>query len=572
MKTLYKYIILFAAIGLVYQANAQEKKVWVTGAARGVMYGDDFTNNSENDTTTIRKTQGGHAMVDLGVNIQPNENILIKSMVRVRNDYGGFWGSGVTFDVRQLYIKGIIGGFLRYQLGDIDYRYTPYTFYNNTGLVNQFNGPVTSTPFEQVRYDVFYMDDNTWRQQGGAIDFALEFTEVIKEVRFDAFTTRIRPTDFGNQNDRLYSGFSAVLEQGQFLNLSGQYVNMYDLEGTSNSNILLRNPVMTGGAEFFYDQEDYKINAAIETGQSKLEWQNDAAAPVFEDFFYDIQVKGNLKKTGIELTAGYRNVGPNYRSAGAQTMQINFNGQPQAYDRYGNAQLTRQISMLDLSRDASLYNMQINPVLANYDPRYDNATPYGVATPNRQGATLKAAYKNQNNIWNLNAQADLLSDVVGQGTSALKEYNTYVVNGGLEVGNLLEWEERKLDVNATYGMQQTSRSGSEEFESVDLSTNFTTLSLITTIYKNLEFIAEYRTWQTEGFDLVAERNTYSQVIDFTEYSTDYTEAIVGAGIQYNFGEKSVIKGMYQTLDWDERAQNTQSYGLDTYTIQFTMKF
>ncbi len=160
MKTL-KYISVIALVVLMaYPAAGQQKKIWISGAARGVLYGDDYGSSAENDTTTAKKLQSGHAMVDLGVNIQPNDQILIKGMVRIRNDYGGFWGSGVSFDVRQLYIKGILGGFLRYQLGDIDYRLSPYTFVNNKGLINQYDGVITSVPLQQVQYDLFYWNFN----------------------------------------------------------------------------------------------------------------------------------------------------------------------------------------------------------------------------------------------------------------------------------------------------------------------------------------------------------------------------------------------------------------------------
>lgn len=52
-------------------------------------------------------------------------------MIRIKNQLGGFYGAGVTFDVRQLYVKGIISNVVRYQLGDINYKLTPFTFYNN---------------------------------------------------------------------------------------------------------------------------------------------------------------------------------------------------------------------------------------------------------------------------------------------------------------------------------------------------------------------------------------------------------------------------------------------------------
>jgi hypothetical protein len=572
MKTLKYIAVLALAVLMAYQANGQQKKIWISGAARGVLYGDDYSTSAENDTTTARKLQSGHAMVDLGVNIQPSDQILIQGMVRIRNDYGGFWGSGVTFDVRQLYIKGILGGFLRYQLGDINYRLSPYTFTNNVGLINKYDGVITSVPLEQVQYDLFYYPDQTWRQQGGAIDFALEFSKGIQEMQFELFTTRIRPSNFADLDDRLYSGGSIILVQSENFKVGGQYVNLYDFQGTSNNNIFLRNPVLTGTAEFNYKLKGTHLSAAVETGRSTLEWQNDMEAPTLEDYFYDATVKAGWSKLGVSVSAGYRDVGPNFRSAGAQTMQVNFAGAPQAYNRYGNAQQLRQLTMLDLYRDASLYNAQIAAGLMVYDPRYDNATPYGRATPNRKGFSVGVNYEDPKDRWAVEASSELLTDVVGQGTTNLKNYNTTSIFAQLNINNLIGWSERKLWVSGRFGVQNTTRSSNEVYEQVDLATNFSDFNLTATLFGQLELIAQYRLWATQGNDQVAERNMYSQVVDYNEYNIDYNESLLGAGLQYAFSEKTHLRFMYQTFNWDDKLASTLNYDINTYTIFFTMKF
>ena len=117
--------IAFIASGLLYGATALAqqdiRKITFVGAARAQFYGDHYQSYSEEDTVTTAKLNSGNTLVDLGINIRPNPQMEIQGMVRVRNDYGGFWGAGVSFDVRQLYVKGVAGGIVRYQLGDINY-------------------------------------------------------------------------------------------------------------------------------------------------------------------------------------------------------------------------------------------------------------------------------------------------------------------------------------------------------------------------------------------------------------------------------------------------------------------
>ena len=126
-----KYILTFFLAIFAFSFFSQEdKKVQFVGGARSIISNADFSSDQE-DTVTSRKNSGGYALIDLGFKINPNASTEILGMVRIKNAFGGFWGSGVTFDVRQLYVKGVVKNALRYQIGNIDYKLTPYTFYNH---------------------------------------------------------------------------------------------------------------------------------------------------------------------------------------------------------------------------------------------------------------------------------------------------------------------------------------------------------------------------------------------------------------------------------------------------------
>jgi hypothetical protein len=578
MKTITKTLIISCALFSATQLSAQQDKIWISGAARGIIYSDSYEATNQNDTTTPRLTQSGHAMVDLGVNIQPNKDLLIKGMVRVRNDYGGFWGSGVTFDVRQLTIKGVIGGFLGYQIGDIDYKLSPYTFRNNVSLVNQRPGALTDLLINQVQYDLFYMPDNTWRQQGVAMDFALGFNQLIEEMQFNAFTTRLRQAE-GNFDDRLFSGASVIANQGKFLKIGGNYANLWDLEGTSSSNISISNPVLTGTAELALKINDIDLNLATELGRSTLQWEGDAEAPVLEDYFYDVRLKGNLKELGLSAELGYRNVGPDFRSAGAQSMRINFAAPTRAFNQVGNAnsdgvQEIRPLTFLDLYRDPSLYNTQITPGLAAFNVRYDAISPYGRATPNRAGFNLKLDYEDSKNWYKIGVNADLLGQVVGVGTDILKSYTGTQVNAEINVHNLLGLEDRKILLYGNYGMQSVTRDGDTATNTNDdLANTYYSANLEATLLGDLSVIAEYRNWQSNGNHLTAERNEYSQVDNLLAETIDYNENMFGLGLKYDFSEKTEIRFMWQNFSYVDNTQafNTP-YEIGTYTIFFNMNF
>lgn len=91
------------------------------------------------------------------MNIKPNKNTEIMGMFRIRNEYGGFWGSGVSFDVRQLWIKGVVANALRYQLGDLNLKQTQFTLYNH------HSDQLDSLPsIFNLQKTLFLMKDSTW--------------------------------------------------------------------------------------------------------------------------------------------------------------------------------------------------------------------------------------------------------------------------------------------------------------------------------------------------------------------------------------------------------------------------
>ncbi|MFN5294660.1 MAG: hypothetical protein ACK5BL_03955, partial [Flavobacteriales bacterium] len=124
-------VVSSIVFGTAALAQQDTRKITFVGAARAQFYSDNYNSYFEEDTVTASKLNSGNTLVDLGINMRPNPQMEIQGMVRVRNDYGGFWGAGVTFDVRQLYVKGVAGGIVRYQLGDINYKLTPYTLWNS---------------------------------------------------------------------------------------------------------------------------------------------------------------------------------------------------------------------------------------------------------------------------------------------------------------------------------------------------------------------------------------------------------------------------------------------------------
>jgi hypothetical protein len=548
------------------------RKVIFTGAARGYFFGDKLEQQtSEIDTTTIPRLNSGHVMADLGTHIRPNAQMEIIGMVRVRNDYGGFWGSGVTFDVRQLSVRGVIGGVLRYQLGDIDYRMSKLTLWNNDQELYSNMPTAFKQQMDVINYDHFYGTDNAWRQQGGSAEWGLVFKKWVQELQVQLVTTRNYASNFGNLSDRLFSGLSAQLVQSKYVALGFNYVDLYDVSGTSRNSELFHNPVWTSTLALSYNKQDWSAQANMEWGKSQTEIRNSAVAPVIEGNALEADVVVSNTKLGLKMHATVRNISSGFLSPGAQTKRIDFAGRPEAYERVGNDQHIRDYSVMDIMRESTFYTMQIQPYLMAFDPKYDNITPYGSATPNRQGMIVGAEWTNTTKTIQASAEQVMLQESRGEGTLKAREFSRTALEVRFENDKKIS-PTRTWAVEATMRMDKTEREGTELYRGVDLATNSIGLGAEFELFKKLDVLAGWQLIEYSGFDFVAQRDQYAQIINFTEYNVNGRESITAAGLRYRFSENSFLTTQVNLFDVNDGVTAERDYTLRQVMVLYSIKF
>ncbi len=184
-KALSVIAICLAVLSSYSKAQAQGENIKF-GA-----YGRAFQQTSrldKRDTLNPDLTSQGQVLMDLGIKINPDKKTEIQSILRLKSNLGGFYGAGNVAELRQLYIKGIIGDFLSYQVGDIYLKMTPYTMYNNGSELSVSEASV----FKDLRNDFVYYENrnkgNSWWQQGAHTNFAIGTKpKVLEKIKFDGF-------------------------------------------------------------------------------------------------------------------------------------------------------------------------------------------------------------------------------------------------------------------------------------------------------------------------------------------------------------------------------------------------
>lgn len=561
---------LFTICFALKSYSQNEKKVQFIGTARSII------NNSKidagYDSITAKRKMNGYALIDLGVNIFPNKNTEILGMVRINNQLGGFYGANVGFDVRQLYLKGIISKAIRYQLGDINYKLTPYTFYNNEhdDLIQQ--PEVFKLQRDIVNYEVFYKT-NTWRQQGAAFDFTLEFAKYIKEIKFNGFINRINVSDFNLTPDRFFTGGNIGIQHSKNVFVGFNYVNLFDLMGSASTKVGNRNNVSSVNYEIKFGNKTNDIRLLGETGLSRSKYLADTLAPELEGFFLNTGVSYSLVPTGIKFCLNYMHVDPGFRSAGAQSKRVNYDLTPSNYNRYTNNQVLRSIGLFDFVRDETIYTTSMNgsgAVMA-YNPIYNNVTPYGVATFNRRGLNAKINFTDKKEILKLDLDAYFLNEIIGQGITKLKSFQLIRSTVVFDIKKLAKME-NNLKVTAGVSIQSTKRSSEVEYEKIDLKTSMYNGGVEWEFYKHFDFLAGVIANTAKGNELLPTRNRYTEVTDFKSYQVNINEMMMGGGLRYRFSEKIFLTALYQNYNNKNNKDNKASYSINQFLILYNMKF
>lgn len=565
--------ILYILIGLLFGLKLfaqNEKKVQFMGSARSVINNRNIQVNG--DTVTAKRKMDGYALIDLGVNIFPNKNTEILGMVRIKNELGGFYGANVGFDVRQLYVKGIISKAIRYQLGDINYKLTPFTFYNND-YDNLIQHPeVFNLQKEIVNYEVFFKN-NTWRQQGAAVDFALELKKYIQEIKFNGFINRINVSDFNTIPDRFFTGGSIGIQQSKNIFVGLNYVQLYDLMGTAAIKSGYRNDVTTLNYEFkFVDNKTTSLRLSGEAGNSHANYLNDTASPNLNGVCINTGISYLNKPSNLKLSVNYVYVEPDFRSAGAQSKRINYDLSPSTYNRYTNQQTLRSIGLFDMVRDEKLYNTSMTgAALMSYNPTYNNAMPYGIATFNRQGLNAKINYTDKKEILKLSLESYVLNEIIGQGTTKLKSFKTISSTAVLNLKNLMAIK-NNLKITAGLSLQSTNRASEVAYEKIDLKTSLFNAGVEFEFYKNIDILTGIIYNQANGNELTPVRNKYTDITDYKEYKVNLNEVMLGGGLRYRFSDKIYLSALYQNYKNDNRLNKSLSYAINQFLIIYNMKF
>jgi hypothetical protein len=541
-------------------------KLWYDGNAK-VMYNRDALNGDlkDLDTVSTRSNGGGFTLVDLGLHFTPINDIEISSTIRLRNEFGGMWGNRSVVELRDLTAKGVINNKIRFSVGDIFLKQTKFTLFNYEQELSKNEPSVFNFYRDFVNYENFYQA-NYWRLQGIQTNFSYNMYNFVEQVDLDAFTVRVRGLEWLGKPELLMIGGSAVVRLSNKMRIATHYINTFEVLSSSKSTVSYYNPVLNTQLSYFGNFIDIPYELLIEGGFSKRGWEGDDLAPEVSGNFIQTSLKSKNKISNVNFR--FRYVDTDFRSIGAQTRRVVFDNSPTSYPYYSNNYTQRKVSLLDFISDPNIYNQSLSTSLMNYNPMYSSVMPYGDATPNRIGVNAEIDEIKITDFMSAGLDLQYFSEIIGQGTTQKKNFNKTSFFATLALDELLSLK-NKVNIEGGINFESVKREGSN-FEKINFNSNLFSGSISIEIIKNLRIIGGAKVFYADGNEFITERDSYDQVIDYSNNLFISKETILIGGIQHHFTDDIYFTLQYNQFNVLDKTATEDEFSLSRLIFMFNM--
>ena len=582
-----KYIFILTVFISSFCLNASAQVLYFNGLGRALVTNDGLSGNilEPADKSTPRKATGGYTVLDLGFNIQPGDYLRASTTLRVRNEFGGFYGDGSMLTFRQMKLDGIIGKKVKYELGDIDMSLTPYTLFNFNESYFDHEAEIFSIRRSIVNYENFNFG-NKWRVQGLNSSTNFKFNKGIERIGLRAFVTTLKRANYITNTipERFQFGGRFDVLQSKFFQVGLNYIAISDIAGTSPSPVVaLNNNVTTVDFKLNLDLNKVVFSLYGEGGISTLRYDSTATETFREksDYFYDGGVSGTFKPLNLKLYVNYRNVGADFNSPGAQTRRILDYGVAGVFPTYktNNIAQSRQPALFDRYSDEgsnpeqvgnSIRNTNILDTLVAYNPMYNNITPYGIATPNRKGLSVGASVGDDEKVLKADINLDLLGEVINEVNNNYRKYTG--VRGGLSF-NLHKLVKFEKMIILSGGISNENTSRNSDKNKVDLKTSLIDAGLVVELFKSFDLLGGYKILNAKGTEILPRRNNFNELVTDNVRILNYntTQSTVAMGMRYRFSKNSFATVQWHQQTWDDKLVS-KDYKIKQLFLNYTMIF
>ncbi len=587
-----KKVFLITIVYTVFTSAlfAQEQLITYHGQVRTLISDTRMKGNVLNgDTTSARRGGVGSMFLDLGITVKPNENFKLLAEFRMRNIIGqNTTTNGVTLIsgnnlidsrmiFRQFRAEGNIKQIIHYQVGDIDVDLTKYTLFRNPETYSEFESDIYKTRRAISHYENF-QNGNMWRVQGASAKAQINVNGPIRRIDIKAFAARTRKNSLDGVPDRYLVGGKINIVQSKFVTVGGNWTSFFDVPGTGVDSLRkynYNNQVFTGNYMITpVSNAKIEFNLLGELGASKNYFSDKNLDTTVQkkDFFIDAGLRALYKPKKIELTASYINVGQNFTSPGAQSLNLIPTGTPNNLGWTANNTAPRTMTVYDRYADENNYNQRLQTGLMQYLPVYGNVLPYGSATPNRTGVVFNVGRAiDTANVISFSAGGAKLSELVSEGDSVGNKLRNYLqLKGGIafKLSKLLGFQ-KNITLSTGGRYENTKRGGTA---GVNFASTLFDAGLTVEVFNGVSLIGGVKSLNGTGNEVITNRDIFGNISGYTDYIFHVNQMITSGALRFEMFKNSFLSTEYNRVNVTNRDNSNMNYSLGNLFINVTLRF
>lgn len=544
-----KACLLLIGLFSLNSAICQFPKFELGGYSRGVT---DIGYLANEDSISRDVDVESHALFDFAIRGKLTPKAEVYAELRLGTNLALFDTSASYAQLRRIVVSGDINDIWHYEIGDIDISWTPYTIWNYGSEGNARESELFAQWRALQDYENF-SESNHWRLKGAKFE-GLWTKDDSSVVKVSNFISRIEASDEITRPEVLMGGVEIMFSRRKI----GLGIRMQDfavlgntIPDGSNANVAALS------TDFSFSGSSLSIRG--EAGGSLSSSVADLSSPFsgsannIRGGFWNIQSSTSWsEKWRASLEA--HSVSDTYIAPASQSKRIRFDQVPSSFAQVNNDNWSRNLSQGDIlsasyqPRGNRPWNQLVQRELMPYDARYGTATPYGKATPNRRGISLRIARGDNQDTWSFEMASSVLQDLTPEGVDNRRVYMCSDAMGQFTVSSL--WKgERKLKMNGGWRLQRAHRDGTI-FESVNLKSQVFDFGGTWDVMESVSLLYGVKLIRAIGTEYLALRDADFTITDFNKVTLDLMDEFQAMGLQWNLNKQTQA-----TIQWQHWALN-----------------
>ena len=155
----------------------------------------------------------------------------------------------------------------------------------------------------------------------------------------------------------------------------------------------------------------------------------------------------------------------------------------------------------------------------------------------------------------------------------LRNFARLDANATIAINKLLKLE-KSIELTAGMRSDNTTRDGEAGVPSVDLQSDVLSLGFSANIVSDLDIVLGLQQHTYAGFEFVNQTDKYDQIINFTEFTVDGSQQMIGGGLRWNFSEKTYLMGQFNQFSQNNNLVDDvlPSYTINNFAFIYSMQF